>query len=174
MTATDTVLETTVAGPDGTVPVALTVNGTRERHEVEPRTLLVDLLRDTLGLTGAKVGCDTGQCGACVVSLDGRSVKSCGVLAVQVDGSAVRTVEEGGPDAELDPLQDALWAEHGSQCGFCTPGVVMSLRDLLAQHPDPDEAQVRAWLDGTLCRCTGYLPFLRAVRTVASGPGGVR
>jgi aerobic carbon-monoxide dehydrogenase small subunit len=169
MTATDTVLETTVAGPDEAVPVALTVNGQREQHAVQPRTLLVDLLRETLGLTGAKVGCDTGQCGACVVSLDGRSVKSCGVLAVQLEGSVVRTVEEGGPDAELDELQEALWSEHGSQCGFCTPGVVMSLRDLLAQNPDPDEAAVRSWLDGTLCRCTGYLPFLRAVRTVAGG-----
>jgi carbon-monoxide dehydrogenase small subunit len=171
MTATGTVVETTVTGPDGTVPVAVTVNGRRERLEVEPRTLLVDLLRDALGLTGAKIGCDTGQCGACVVSLDARSVKSCGVLAVQADGGAVRTVEAAGPEAELDPLQDALWAEHGSQCGFCTPGLVMSLRDLLARNPDPDEAEVRSWLDGTLCRCTGYLSILRAVRTAADRTG---
>lgn len=171
MTATETPIETTVTGPDGTLPVSLTVNGQRQQVEVEPRTLLVDLLRDALGLTGAKVGCDTGQCGACVVSLDARSVKSCGVLAAQADGAAVRTIESGGPDAELDPLQEALWAEHGSQCGFCTPGVVMSLRDLLSRNPDPDEAEVRSWLDGTLCRCTGYLPFLRAVRAVASQGG---
>lgn len=179
MTATDTT--TAGRGADGlaprpgagtvesgaTVSVGMTVNGRQERREVEPRTLLVDLVRDALGLTGTKVGCDTGQCGACVLSIDGRSAKSCGVLAVQADGAAVRSIEGGGEDGELDALQQELWNAHGTQCGFCTPGLVMSLRDLLARNPDPDEDEVRAWLDGTLCRCTGYLSILRAVRAVA-------
>lgn len=169
MTATEERAATT--RPDETMPVALTVNGDRRVVEVEPRTLLVDLVRDTFGLTGAKIGCDTGQCGACVLQLDGRSVKSCGVLAVQCEGGAVRTVEAGGPEADLDPVQQALWDEHGTQCGFCTPGLVMSLRDLLSTDPDPDEATVRSWLDGTLCRCTGYLSILRAVKAAAQAGG---
>jgi aerobic carbon-monoxide dehydrogenase small subunit len=179
MTATDapatgtraagTAATTTPGG--ATVPVSMTVNGRRQRLHVEPRTLLVDLLRDVLGLTGAKVGCDTGQCGSCVLEIDGRSAKSCGVLAVQADGAAVRSIEADGADGELDALQEELWASHGTQCGFCTPGLVMSLRDLLARSPQPDEQEIRAWLDGTLCRCTGYLSIIRAVLAVAGRTG---
>lgn len=155
--------------------VTLTVNGNQAELDVEPRTLLVDLVRDNLGLTGAKVGCDTGQCGACVLSLDGQSVKSCAVLAVQADGGAVETIEAAGPEAELDPLQQALWDRHATQCGFCTPGLVMSLRHLLSRTKQPDEREVRAWLDGTLCRCTGYLSIVAAVQaatgSLADGTG---
>jgi carbon-monoxide dehydrogenase small subunit len=151
------------------VPVTLTVNGHQQRLHVEPRTLLVDMLRDRLGLTGAKVGCDTGQCGACVVGVGGRSVKSCGVLAVSAEGEDVRTIEADSADGGLDALQEALWKTHGTQCGFCTPGLVMSLRDLLGRSPRPQEDEIRTWLDGTLCRCTGYLSIVRAVQTLADG-----
>ena len=155
---------------DLAVPVELTVNGQPARVEVEPRALLVDVLRDRLGLTGTKVGCDTGQCGACVVSLDGRSVKSCGVLAVAAGGSEVRTIESvASPDGGLTPLQEELWKTHATQCGFCTAGLVMSLEELVSRTSQPDEAEVRAWLDGTLCRCTGYLSVLRAVQALTAG-----
>jgi len=148
---------------------SLTVNGRTVRVDVEPRTVLVELLRDRLGLTGTKIGCDTGQCGSCAVLIDGRSVKSCSMLAVQAAGAEVTTIEGIGPTA-LTELQEALWDQHGVQCGFCTPGVVVSLTDLLAHHPEPDEAQVRTWLAGNLCRCTGYQSIVRAALAVADGP----
>jgi carbon-monoxide dehydrogenase small subunit len=132
--------------------------------EVEPRVLLVDFLRDDLGLTGTKVGCDTGQCGSCVVHLNGTSVKSCEVLALQANGADVTTIEGVNVNGDLHALQEALWAKHGLQCGFCTPGVVMSLLDLLAQNPSPTEHEIRAWLVGNLCRCTGYQSVVRAVQ----------
>jgi carbon-monoxide dehydrogenase small subunit len=156
---------------------ALQVNGDHIEVEVEPRALLVDLLRDRLGLTGTKVGCDTAQCGSCVVDLDGATVKSCQVLAVQATGSAVVTIEgisdrgtdaggavgqEGRP-AGLTDLQDRLWRTHGVQCGFCTPGVVMALRELLAEDATPTRAQVHTSLAGNLCRCTGYTAIVEAV-----------
>lgn len=138
------------------------VNGTMVDVDVEPRVLLVDLLRDRLGLTGTKVACDTAQCGSCVVHLDGASVKSCQVLAVQANGTAVTTIEGIG-GGHLTDLQEQLRLAHGTQCGFCTPGVVMSMEDLLATDPAPSEAAVRAGLAGNLCRCTGYTCIVDAV-----------
>lgn len=156
---------------------SLTVNGAPVEVDVEPREVLVDLLRERLGLTGAKVGCDTAQCGTCVVELDGASVKSCQVLVVQAAGSAVLTIEgvdtttDPAPDAAaagtgasgLTELQERLWRSHGVQCGFCTPGVVMALRELLAEDPVPSAAAVRSALAGNLCRCTGYVAIVQAV-----------
>jgi len=149
----------------------LTVNGLPFDGDVEPRLLLVELLRDRLGLTGTKIGCDTGQCGACVVDLDHRSVKSCEVLAVQADGAAVTTIEGITVNGGLDPLQQALWETHGLQCGFCTPGMVMALRDLLANDPHPSETEIRSSLAGNLCRCTGYQSVVRAVQQLVAAPG---
>lgn len=155
--------------------LSLVINGRTVNAKVEPRVLLVDLLRDTQGLTGTKVGCETGQCGACTVLLDDRSVKSCSVLAVQADGSEVTTIEginaEAG-DSGLDALQRALWEQHGTQCGFCTPGVVISLHDLLSRKTALGEPEVRAWLSGNLCRCTGYHSIVRAALSVAAAAEG--
>lgn len=145
--------------------ISLLVNGDPVKAIVEPHVLLVDLLRDTCGLTGAKVGCGTGQCGACVVRLGERSVKSCQLLAVQADGGEVTTIE-GVANGKLTPLQEALWAEHGTQCGFCAPGMIMSLMDLLDHRTAPDEAAIREGLAGNLCRCTGYAGVVRAVQRV--------
>jgi aerobic carbon-monoxide dehydrogenase small subunit len=152
--------------------ISLAVNGTPVTADVEPRLLLVDLLREHLGLTGTKVGCDTGQCGSCTVLLDDRCVVSCCVLAVQADGARVGTVEGDNRGSELDTLQRALWEQHGTQCGFCTPGVVVALRELLVRDPHPDEATVRSWLSGNLCRCTGYHGIVRAVRSVTEAADG--
>jgi carbon-monoxide dehydrogenase small subunit len=145
----------------------LTVNGTPVEVDVEPRVLLVDLLRDTLGLTGTKVGCDTGQCGTCVVHVNGLSEKSCAVLAVSAEGAEVTTIEGVTTPGELSPLQKALSDVHGTQCGFCTPGMVMSLLELLRRTPRPAEPEIRTWLTGNLCRCTGYHSVVRAVLRVA-------
>ena len=143
--------------------VSLTVNGTRQERDVSPSTLLVDLIRNQLGLTGTHVGCDTSQCGACTVHLDGRSVKSCTMLALQADGRAVTTIEGiGRPDA-LHPMQAAFRECHALQCGFCTPGMIMSAIDLVQRGEARDEASVRAGLEGNLCRCTGYHNIVRAV-----------
>ena len=133
--------------------VSVEVNGTTYDREVEPRLLLVHFLRDHLGLTGTHVGCDTSNCGACTVHLDGAAVKSCTVLAVQADGSSVTTIEGLGSDDRLHPMQEAFWANHGLQCGYCTPGMVMAATDLLARNPDPSEQEVREALAGNLCRC---------------------
>lgn len=146
--------------------VSLMVNGKEYTTDVEQRTLLVDFLRDELGLTGTKVGCDTSQCGACVVLRDGLSVKSCTVLAVQAQSSAITTTEGLSDDAQLSPLQAQLWEAHGVQCGFCTPGLIVSLTDFLQHTDDPDETTIRAWLDGHICRCTGYQNVVRAVQQV--------
>jgi carbon-monoxide dehydrogenase small subunit len=148
-------------------PVRITVNGSTHRDEVEPRLLLVHYLRDTLRLTGTHVGCDTSQCGACTVLVDGVAVKSCTVLAVQADGSEVTTVEGLARNGVLHPLQQAFWDEHGLQCGFCTPGMMMSALDLLTQNPEPTEAEIRAGLEGNLCRCTGYHNIVNAVQRAA-------
>jgi carbon-monoxide dehydrogenase small subunit len=147
--------------------VSLTVNGQAVSAEVEPRLLLAELIRDRLGLTGTKVGCDTGQCGSCTLLLDGRSAKSCSVLAVQAEGAEVTTIEGVNPPTGLDGLQDALWDQHAAQCGFCIPGMVMSLRELLDRDPTPEESEVRSWLAGNLCRCTGYHSIVRAALTLA-------
>ncbi len=144
--------------------VSMTVNGKTVAREVEERTLLVTFLRDTLGLTGTHVGCDTSQCGACVVHLDGRSVKACTLLAVQADGSSVTTIEGlAAPDGTLHPMQAAFREHHGLQCGFCTPGMVMSAVDLVTANPAPTEREVREGLEGNICRCTGYHNIVKAV-----------
>jgi carbon-monoxide dehydrogenase small subunit len=148
--------------------VSVTVNGVQYDEEVEPRLLLVHLIRDTLGLTGTHVGCDTSNCGACTVHLDGEAVKSCTVLAVQADGSEVTTIEGMGTEEELHPLQEAFWANHGLQCGYCTPGMIMASADLLAKNPHPSEDEVREALAGNLCRCTGYQNIVKAVLDAAS------
>jgi len=149
------------------VPIRVVVNGEERRLAVEPRTLLVSLLRDHLGLTGTHVGCETSQCGACTVLLDGDAVKSCTVLAVQADGQAVTTIEGLAPKGTLHPVQRAFWEEHGLQCGFCTPGMILSTIALLAENPDPDEEAIRYGLEGNLCRCTGYHNIVRSVRSAA-------
>ena len=148
-------------------PVSITVNGSTHRDEVEPRLLLVHYLRDHLRLTGTHVGCDTSQCGACTVLLDGVSVKACTVLAVQADGAHVTTVEGLARDGALHPIQEAFWNEHGLQCGFCTPGMMMSALDLLQHNATPSEAEIRAGLEGNLCRCTGYHNIVKAVQRAA-------
>jgi carbon-monoxide dehydrogenase small subunit len=150
-----------------TVPVRLTVNGETREVEVETRLLLVHLLRDTLGLTGTHVGCDTTNCGACTVHLDGEAVKSCTVLAVQADGAEVRTIEGMADGDKLHPLQEAFWNDHGLQCGYCTPGMIMAAADLLQRNPDPTEDEVRHGLEGNLCRCTGYHNIVKAVLDAA-------
>ena len=147
--------------------VRLQVNGDEHDVEVEPRLLLVHLLRDKLGLTGTHVGCDTSNCGACTVHLDGRAVKSCTVLAVQADGAQVTTIEGLGSEDALHPMQDAFWANHGLQCGYCTPGMIMAAADLLRNNPRPSDQEIREGLEGNLCRCTGYENIVRAVRRAA-------
>jgi carbon-monoxide dehydrogenase small subunit len=156
-----------------TTPLALSVNGWPVTAAVEPRTLLVELLRGPLGLTGTHVGCDTSQCGACTVLVDGQAVKSCTMLAVQAAGRAVTTIEGlSAPDAPLHPVQDAFSACHGLQCGFCTPGMVMSACALLAENPRPSEAQIQHALEGNLCRCTGYVNIVAAVKQAADVMAG--
>jgi aerobic carbon-monoxide dehydrogenase small subunit len=142
----------------------LDVNGTRYELAVEPRRALADVLRDDLGLTGTHVGCDTSNCGACTCSLNGDAVKSCTVLAVQADGSAVKTIEGMGSEGDLHPVQEGFWAEHGLQCGYCTPGMIMASADLLERNPDPSDEEIREALGGNLCRCTGYHNIVKAVR----------
>jgi carbon-monoxide dehydrogenase small subunit len=154
-----------------TVPIALSVNGERHELEVEPRLLLVHLVRDRLGLTGTHVGCDTSNCGACTLHVDGEAVKSCTVLAVQADGAEVRTIEGMADGEALHPLQEAFWNNHGLQCGYCTPGMIMAAADLLARNPNPTEDEVRHGLDGNLCRCTGYHNIVKAVLEAAKAVG---
>jgi carbon-monoxide dehydrogenase small subunit len=149
------------------VDVRVTVNGVERSASVEPRTLLVHFLRDELGLTGTHVGCDTSQCGACVVSVDGKTTKSCTKLAVQVDGATIETIEGLATDGKLHPIQEAFWDQHGLQCGYCTPGMIMSTRALLERNPNPTEAEIRHELEGNLCRCTGYQNIVRAVQHAA-------
>ena len=155
--------------------VTMTVNGRTVSGEAEPRTLLVHFLRDTLALTGTHVGCDTSQCGACVVHIDGLSVKSCSMLAVQAEGASVTTIE-GLSNGELHPMQAAFREHHGLQCGFCTPGMVMSAIDLVNQNPTPSEHDIREWLDGNICRCTGYHNIVKAIKAGAEAmaAGGKR
>ncbi len=147
--------------------VTITVNGVTRTSEVEPRLLLVHYLRETLGLTGTNVGCDTSQCGSCTVHLDGHAVKSCTVLAVQADGSAVTTIEGLAQDGKLHPVQMGFWEKHGLQCGFCTPGMIMTAVDLLQHNPNATEAEIRHGLEGNLCRCTGYQNIVKAVQMAA-------
>jgi len=147
--------------------IQIDVNGEPHSLSVEPRLLLVHLLRDQLGLTGTHVGCDTSSCGACTVLLDGRSVKSCTMLAVQADGRAVTTIEGIGNSKSLHPMQEAFWAEHGLQCGYCTTGMIVSAVDIIQRNPDPTDEQIREGLGGNVCRCTGYHNIVRAVKAAA-------
>ena len=148
--------------------ISLTVNGAQRELDVEPRRLLVQAIREDLDLTGTHIGCDTSQCGACTVHVDGRAVKSCTMLAVQADGSTVTTIEgmAAGADA-LHPLQTAFWEKHGLQCGFCTPGMIMTAADLLARNSDPSDDEIRDAIEGNICRCTGYHNIVAAIRAAA-------
>ena len=143
--------------------VTITINGTPHTHEVEHRLLLVHFIRELAGLTGTHVGCDTSQCGACVIHMDGVAVKSCTLLAVQVDGAQLKTIEGMAPDGNLHPIQEGFWEKHGLQCGFCTPGMIMSAHQMLQRNPRPTEAQIRHDLEGNLCRCTGYHNIVKAI-----------
>ena len=147
--------------------VTITVNGAVETRDVEPRMLLVHYLREAIGLTGTHVGCDTSQCGACTVHLDGQAVKSCTLFAIQAEGRKVTSIEGLAQNGKLHPMQQAFWDCHGLQCGFCTPGMIMSCTALLDRNPNPTEAEIRAGLEGNLCRCTGYNNIVKAVQQAA-------
>jgi carbon-monoxide dehydrogenase small subunit len=148
--------------------ISLVVNGERREAEVEPRRMLVQLLREDLNLTGTHVGCDTSQCGACTIHVDGLAVKSCAMLAVQADGSNVTTIEGFTPvDGSLHPLQTAFWEEHGLQCGFCTPGMIMVAAELIGNNPEPTDDEIRHAIEGNICRCTGYQNIVAAIREAA-------
>jgi carbon-monoxide dehydrogenase small subunit len=153
-------------------PVSITLNGRSYQRDVEPRQLLVHFIRDLGTMTGTKIGCDTSQCGACTVLLDGVAVKSCTCLAVQADGASVTTIEGlAGADTQLHPLQEAFWNKHGLQCGFCTPGMILAAHELLRTNPQPTDEQIRHGLEGNMCRCTGYQNIVRAVREAAAMSG---
>ena len=149
------------------VKVTVTTNGVASTHDVEPRLLLVHYIREVLGLTGTHIGCDTTSCGACTIMLNGLAVKSCSVLAVQADGGTMLTVEGLAKDGQLHPIQEAFWEEHGLQCGFCTPGMMITSLQILERNPQPTEAQIRHGLEGNLCRCTGYQHIVNAVQAAA-------
>jgi aerobic carbon-monoxide dehydrogenase small subunit len=151
--------------------IAVTVNGKRRQADVEPRLLLVHFLREHLRLTGTHVGCDTTQCGACTVLVDGRSAKSCTLFAVQADGSDITTIEGLADDGRLHPLQEGFWEEHGLQCGFCTPGMIMTAVTLLADNPKPSEREIREGITGNFCRCTGYQHIVNAIQRASNAPG---
>jgi carbon-monoxide dehydrogenase small subunit len=164
---------TTTSAPSR-IAVQVNVNGTKYEAEVEPRLLLVHFLRENLGLTGTHVGCDTSQCGACVVYLNGQTVKACTLLAVQADGGEITTIEGLAKDGTFDPVQEGFWEMHGLQCGYCTPGMIMSSHALLQKIPNPTEDEIRHGLEGNLCRCTGYQNIVRAIQYAAGqiGPDG--
>ncbi len=149
------------------INVSFTLNGDAVSAQVDSRTLLVEMIREHLGRTGTHVGCDTSQCGACVIHVDGRSVKSCTMLAVQAEGAEIVTIEGVAQNGQLHPMQEAFREHHGLQCGFCTPGMIMSALDLVQQNPEPSESEIRQWLEGNLCRCTGYQNIVRAVQAGA-------
>jgi aerobic carbon-monoxide dehydrogenase small subunit len=155
-----------------TVPVTLTINGRRYQRNVEPRLLLVHFIRGLGGVTGTKIGCDTSQCGACTVLLDGVAVRSCTCLTVQVDGSSVTTIEGLAAGSALHPLQEAFWKTHGLQCGYCTPGMILASHELLRTNPTPTDDEIRHGLEGNMCRCTGYQNIVRAVREAAGAMAG--
>ncbi len=153
--------------------ITTVVNGQTQQHDVEPRTLLVHYLREALRLTGTHIGCETSLCGACTVLVNGNAVKSCTLLAVQADGAEITTIEGLAQDGALDPTQEGFWEEHGLQCGFCTPGMIMASYQLLQRNPDPSEAEIRHGLEGNLCRCTGYQHIVNAVQYAAKKMRGV-
>ena len=152
--------------------ITLTVNGTKHTNEVEPRLLLIHYLREVLGFTGPHIGCETSICGACTVSVDGKAIKSCSMFAVQADGSDVVTIEGLASNGKLHPIQQAFWEEHGLQCGYCTPGMIMTSKQLLERNPSPSEAEIRHGLEGNLCRCTGYQNIVNAVAQAAAQSKG--
>ncbi len=154
--------------------ISVTVNGKAYQNDVEPRLLLVHYLRDVLGLTGTHVGCDTSQCGACTIIMDGAAVKSCTVLAVQADGADIGTIEGLAQGGELHPIQRGFWEEHGLQCGFCTPGMIMTTVDLLKNNPSPSEEEIRKGIEGNLCRCTGYQNIVKSIQYAAREMSGAR
>ncbi|HEX2912402.1 MAG TPA: (2Fe-2S)-binding protein [Chloroflexia bacterium] len=147
--------------------VKLTVNGTTYQRDVEPRTLLVHFLRDDLGLTGTHIGCDTSQCGACTIMVNGQSLKSCTAFAVQMDGAEITTIEGLAQAGKLDPIQEGFWEQHGLQCGYCTPGMIMQAKQLLDRNANPSEAEIRKGIEGNLCRCTGYQNIVKAIQWAA-------
>jgi len=147
--------------------ITVTVNGVTYTHDVEPRLLLVHYLRDVLGLTGTHIGCDTSQCGACTVLLNGKAVKSCTIFAVQADGAEITTIEGLARDGQLHPVQEGFWEKHGLQCGYCTPGMIMTAVDFLQRNPNPSEEEIRHAIEGNLCRCTGYQNIVRAIQYAA-------
>jgi aerobic carbon-monoxide dehydrogenase small subunit len=151
--------------------ISLTINGQRFEHEVEPRLLLIHYLREVAGLTGPHIGCETSICGACTVAVDGKVVKSCSMFAVQADGREIVTIEGLAANGDLHPMQEAFWNEHALQCGFCTPGMIMTSVQLLERNPDPTDAEIRHGLEGNLCRCTGYQHIVNAVRAAAAKAG---
>ena len=154
------------------VPITVTVNGKAHQSEVEPRMLLVHYLREELNLTGTKVGCDTSQCGACVVRMNGSTIKSCTCLAVQADGAEITTIEGVAQDGNLHPVQEAFWNNHGLQCGYCTAGMIMTVTELIQRNPHPSAEEVRAGLEGNICRCTGYHNIVKAALAAAEAMGG--
>jgi carbon-monoxide dehydrogenase small subunit len=149
------------------LPVKMTINGASVSHEVEPRLLLVHYIRETVGLTGTHVGCDTSQCGACTITMNGQAVKSCTLFTVQANGANITTIEGLAKDGELHPIQQGFWEKHGLQCGFCTPGMIMAVVQLLERYPKPSEEVIRHQLDGNLCRCTGYHNIVKAIEWAA-------
>jgi carbon-monoxide dehydrogenase small subunit len=152
--------------------VKLTINGLSYSHEVEPRLLLVHLIREVVGLTGTNIGCDTSQCGACTIILNGMAVKSCTLLAVQADGARITTIEGLAKDGQYHPIQEGFWEKHGLQCGYCTPGMIMAVYQLLERYPNPTESEIRHSLEGNLCRCTGYHNIVKAVQYAAQQMAG--
>ncbi|MEQ1886816.1 MAG: (2Fe-2S)-binding protein [Bryobacteraceae bacterium] len=151
--------------------ISLTVNGTSQTQDVEPRLLLIHFLREQLGLTGPHIGCETSLCGACTVELDGKAIKSCTMFAVQADGANITTIEGLAKDGKLHAMQEAFWNEHGLQCGFCTPGMIMASKQIIDRNPSPTEAEIRHGLEGNLCRCTGYQHIVNAVKAAAAAAG---
>ena len=154
-----------------TQSINVTINGTRYSHEVEPRLLLIHYIREVVGLTGPHIGCETSLCGACTVELDGKAVKSCAIFAVQVDGANIVTIEGLASNGKLHKMQEAFWNEHGLQCGFCTPGMIMASKQILDRNPNPSEAEIRHGLEGNICRCTGYQHIVNAVKAAAKAGG---
>ena len=154
-----------------TESITLTINGTTHTHDVEPRLLLIHYLREVVGLTGPHIGCETSICGACTVAVDGKAIKSCAMFAVQADGRSLLTIEGLATNSHLHYVQEAFWNEHGLQCGFCTPGMIMASKQLLERNPSPTDAEIRHGIEGNLCRCTGYQHIVKAVRAAAARVG---
>jgi len=154
------------------IPIQVTINGEERNDHVEPRLLLIHYIRDVVGLKGPHIGCETSICGSCTIEVNGKIVKSCSLLAVQADGQDIVTVEGLSNEGELHPVQEAFWNEHGLQCGFCTPGMLMTVKDMLTRNSNPTDQEIRTGLEGNLCRCTGYQHIVNAVKTAASKMGG--